>query len=93
MTHAQLLQLQSAHPDHIYLLAQGAFYHAYEQGAYRLNALLGYKVRPTPHGDMAGFPISSIDDVLARIIKNQANRFVYSEPLPNNHLVIKIEQL
>lgn len=93
MTHAQLLQFQSRHPDRIYLLAQGAFYHAYGQGAYSLNVMLGYKVRPTSHGDMAGFPISSIDDVISRIIVCQPNKMVYSESLSNNHLVIKIEQL
>lgn len=90
MTHIQLLNLQSQNTDDIYLLSQGAFYHAFESGAYRLNAICGYKVRPTPHGDMAGFPISAIDKVVAHIIASLPNHIVHTEALAPNHLIIKI---
>lgn len=45
MTIPHLLSLQQENPTSIYLLPQGAFYHAYNEGALLLNTATGYKLR------------------------------------------------
>lgn len=46
MSIQEIIRLQRLHPeDKIYLLVQGSFYHAYNEGAELLHNIMGYKVR------------------------------------------------
>lgn len=46
MSIQEIIRLQHLHPeDKIYLLVQGSFYHAYNEGAEFLHNIMGYKVR------------------------------------------------
>ena len=75
MTIPNLLSLQHENPTSIYLLPQGAFYHAYNEGPLLLNASTGYKLRIGSvyscfgliSYTFCGFPISALDKVITRL--------------------------
>lgn len=89
---SETIRLQRENPDDaIYLLVQGAFYHAYNEGAEHLHAIMGYQIRARDYYKMLGFPINSLGCVMDRIhdfydrkkvVKVQVTRYP--------HLIIKI---
>lgn len=88
----ETIRLQRESPDDaIYLLVQGAFYHAYNEGAEHLYSIMGYQLRVRDYYTMCGFPINSLGCVMDRIhdfydrkkvVKVQTSRYP--------HLIIKI---
>lgn len=88
----ETIRLQRESPnDAIYLLVQGAFYHAYNEGAEHLHSIMGYQLRVRGYYTMCGFPINSLGCVMDRIhdfydrkkvVKVQVTRYP--------HLIIKI---
>ena len=92
LTIHETIRLQRESPDDaIYLLVQGAFYHAYNEGAEHLHAIMGYQIRARDYYTRCGFPINSLGSVMARIhdfydrkkvVKVQTSRYP--------HLIIKI---
>ncbi len=91
-TISETIRLQGESPDDaIYLLVQGAFYHAYNEGAEHLHSIMGYQLRARDYYKMLGFPINSLGCVMDRIhdfydrkkvVKVQVTRYP--------HLIIKI---
>ena len=91
-TISETIRLQRESPDDaIFLLVQGAFYHAYNEGAEHLHAIMGYQIRARDYYTMCGFPINSLGCVMDRIhdfydrkkvVKVQTSRYP--------HLIIKI---
>lgn len=91
-TISETIRLQEESPDDaIYLLVQGAFYHAYNEGAEHLYSIMGYQLRVRDYYTMCGFPINSLGCVMDRIhdfydrkkvVKVQVTRYP--------HLIIKI---
>ena len=89
---SETIRLQRENPDDaIYLLVQGAFYHAYNEVAEHLHAIMGYQIRARDYYKMLGFPINSLGCVMDRIhdfydrkkvVKVQVTRYP--------HLIIKI---
>lgn len=85
----------STSETHIYLLAQGAFYHAYNEGAEHLYAITGFKIRDMKLSDgtkykMCGFPISALTCVYGKIVAYYKDRFVTVEKIEKSHLVVRI---
>ena len=88
----ETIRCQRENPDDsIYLLVQGAFYHAYNEGAEHLHSIMGYQLRVRDYYTMCGFPIDSLGCVMDRIhdfydrkkvVKVQVTRYP--------HLIIKI---
>lgn len=88
----ETIRCQRENPnDSIYLLVQGAFYHAYNEGAEHLHSIMGYQLRVRDYYTMCGFPINSLGCVMDRIhdfydrkkvVKVQVTRYP--------HLIIKI---
>ena len=98
MTIQDIIAIQKCGDDDIYLLPQGAFYHAYEDGARALASFMGYKLREGTYGrhqtpyTFCGFPISSLDRVLVKIATSCTNCSVYMDKC-GTAVVIKIERL
>ena len=90
MTVKEFTRMQHDNPDCIYLLSQGAFYRAYNEGAEHLNAVLGYRLRQDKFGIVAGFPIASLTSVYCRIMKYYADRLVTMENIGNGHILMII---
>lgn len=89
----ETIRLQRASPDaSIYLLMQGAFYHAYNEGAEHLHAVMGYQLRVREDYTMLGFPISSLDCVLDRIHAfYDGNKHICVDASRYPHLVINLK--
>ena len=89
----ETIRLQRASPDNaIYLLVQGAFYHAYNEGAEYLHAVMGYQLRVRDDYKFLGFPISSLDCVLDKLHAfYDGNRHISVDASRYPHLVIKMK--
>lgn len=92
MSIQEIIRLQRLHPeDKIYLLVQGSFYHAYNEGAELLHNIMGYKVRKVtitaPYD-----PISSLSSVLGRLSSYYKDSFVLVESLEYPHLILEVKK-
>lgn len=92
-TISETIRCQRESPDDsIYLLVQGAFYHAYNEGAEHLHAVMGYQLRVRDDYKFLGFPISSLNCVLDRIHAfYDGNRHISVDASHYPHLVIKMK--
>ena len=98
MTIVSIIERQRGCKDEIILLPQGAFYHAYEDGAKNLTSVMGYKLRSATIRKshlsyvFCGFPISAIDKVLTRLAIMYKNCMISIEEY-GIAAIIKIDSL
>lgn len=95
MTIKNLLIRQRNDSRSIYLLPQGAFFHAYNEGALLVSEAVGYKIREGQchkGGEyiFCGFPFSSLDKVITRVAQANRNK-VISVSQEDTMTIINIE--
>ena len=64
-----IILCQSLTDNKVYLLQQGLFYHAYNEGADFLSPVTGYMVRDMGEYRQLGFPLYALDKVIGEIMK------------------------
>jgi len=86
------IRMQSKNSENaIFLLVQGAFYHAFNEGAEHLHSVMGYRIRVRNEYKLLGFPISSLGCVLQRIHAfYNGNKVVEVQASNYPHLIINI---
>lgn len=93
MTIHNVIHMQAIHPDdRIYLLMQGCFYRAYNEGACSLHSILGYKIRDADGFRFAGFPITAIDKVIVSVGNFYKGKIISIKQC-NTYLIIQLENL
>ena len=70
-------KIKDNYPDTICLIDCGMFYRCYDEDAYIISYLLGYKLKSITANDMAGFPNSSIKEVTNRLMGNKIDYKIF----------------
>lgn len=69
--------LREQHPDVLVLEMQGNFYKAFNDSAYVLSGLMGYKLKTTKAGYKCGFPVVAYEKVKEACESQRINYVVY----------------
>lgn len=59
--------------DYILIIKVGIFYETYNNDAFIINNLFGYKVKEIGDFDRAGFPVNSFDKVIKKLERCEIN--------------------
>lgn len=65
--------------DYVILIKSGSFYETFNEGAYVLNNLLGYKIKELKCGKRVGFPLVSLNKVINVLCQKKINYIVFEE--------------
>ena len=70
-------RIKDNYPDTVCIIDCGMFYRCYDEDAYIISYLLGYKLKSITANDMAGFPNSSIKEVTNRLMGNKIDYKIF----------------
>lgn len=73
-------ELQEKYPDTLILRLRGNFYHSFEDSAFVLSALTGYKLRRRSKKSLytCGFPHNALDKVIDILQQSRVNYIIFS---------------
>lgn len=65
--------IKSIHPESIALVKVGKFYNVYGRDSYILSYLFGYKLKEVENVSTCGFPVESINKIMAKLENKKIN--------------------
>lgn len=65
--------IKSIHPDSVVLVKVGKFYNVYGRDSYIISYLFGYKLKEIENVSTCGFPVESINKVMAKLENKKIN--------------------
>ena len=65
--------IKSIHPDSVVLVKVGKFYNVYGRDSYIISYLFGYKLKKIENVSTCGFPVESINKVMAKLENKKIN--------------------
>ena len=68
--------VKKVHTEYIVLVKEGSFYHIYGKDAYIISYLFGYKIKEIENMNVCGFPINSINRIVAKLETNKINYLI-----------------
>lgn len=68
--------VKKVHPEYMVLIKEGSFYHTYGKDAYIISYLFGYKIKEIEKIKACGFPINTINRVVAKLETNKINYLI-----------------
>lgn len=68
--------IKQIHKTDITLVKIGKFYHVYGKDSYIISYFFGYKIKNVENCYMCGFPINSINKVMAKLEENKINYLI-----------------
>ena len=80
--------IKSIHPESIVLVKIGKFYNVYGRDSYIMSYLIGYKLKEIENISTCGFPVDSINKVMAKLENTKINYLLIDRR--NNYDVDKI---
>lgn len=69
-------EIKSIHPDYIALVKRGGFYRVYGKDAYIISKLFKYKIKKEENVVTSGFPIKTINKVVANLQNKKINYLI-----------------
>lgn len=68
--------IKSIHPESVVLVKVGKFYNIYGRDSYIMSYLFGYKLKEIEKVSTCGFPIESINKVMAKLENKKINYLI-----------------
>lgn len=65
--------IKQVHSNDIVIVKIGKFYHVYGKDSYIISYLFGYKLKEIENVSMCGFPISSLNKIIAKLEDRRIN--------------------
>ena len=63
--------VKMVHTEYIVIVKEGSFYHIYGKDDYIISYLFGYKIKEIENMNVCGFPINSINRIVAKLETNK----------------------
>lgn len=70
-------KIKDSYPYTVCLMDCGMFYRCYDEDAYIISYLCGYKINSSSVNDMAGFPNNSIKEVTIKLMNNKIDYKIF----------------
>ena len=83
-------EVKSIHPEEVVLVKLGGFYKSYGKDAYILSNLLGYKVKIEEEIVSVGFPVKSLNKVVATL-ENKKVSYIILDSRDNYNVNTKMQ--
>ena len=80
--------IKQVHQYDIVLMKIGKFYHVYGRDSYIISYLFGYKINEIENMSMCGFPINSLNKIIAKLEEKKINYLIVDRK--NNYEVDEI---